>query len=77
MTNRYVDLIKNNHERIIKCIDGVPGEAKWYVDKWTDSFGGIHGYCADKMFIGHDDQSLYYKIETIKKYLVKMGLVNE
>ncbi|WP_180176674.1 MULTISPECIES: hypothetical protein [unclassified Acinetobacter] len=52
------DIVANAHE-----------EAIYYVDEWTDSFGGIHGYCTDKFFVGHSNPNTYYRLNDLREFI--------
>jgi len=52
------DIVANAHE-----------EAVYYVDEWTDSFGGIHGYCTDKFFVGQDNPNTHYRLSDLKQFI--------
>ena len=56
--DKIKDIVANAHD-----------EAVYYVDEWTDSFGGIHGYCTDKFFVGHDDPYTHYRLSELKEFI--------
>jgi len=56
--DKIKDIVANAHD-----------EAVYYVDEWTDSFGGIHGYCTDKFFVGHDNPHTHYLLSELKEFI--------
>lgn len=47
-------------------LDNAHDEAAYYVDEWTNNFGGIHGYCTDKFIVGVHNKSTHYKLSDLK-----------
>jgi hypothetical protein len=50
-------------------IDNRHPEAVYYVDEWTDSFGGLHGYTSDKFYVGRDNPHNYYRLDDLEEAL--------
>ena len=56
--DKIKDIVANAHD-----------DAVYYVDEWTDSFGGIHGYYTNKFFVGHDNYNTYYRLINFKEFI--------
>lgn len=59
-------LVKHGTAKVQDILDNAHAEAVYYVDEWTDSFGGIHGYCTDKFIVGIHNNSTHYKLSDLK-----------
>lgn len=51
---------------IQEILNNANDDAVYYVDEWTNSFGGIHGYCTDKFIVGVHNRSTHYKLSDLK-----------
>ena len=56
-------------EKIKEIVITAHDDAVYYVDEWTDSFGGIHGYCTDKFFVGHNNPHTHYRLSNLKEFI--------
>ena len=59
-------------EKVQDILDNAHEDAIYYVDEWTDNFGGIHGYCTDKCIVGIHNSHKHYKLDELRK-AIKAG----
>lgn len=57
-------------ERVQDILNKAHEEAVYYVDEWTDNFGGIHGYCTDKLVVGIHNPHTHYKLTELQKAIM-------
>lgn len=53
-------------DKVESIINKAPPAAQYYADKWTDSFGGVHGYYADECLLGYHNRNTHYKLSELK-----------
>lgn len=63
-------LNKTGHAGVIRILNAAHKEALYYVDEWTDNFGGVHGYCTDKFVVGVHNKHTHYKLSDLRKLVM-------
>lgn len=53
-------------DKIQDILNNAHTEAVYYVDEWTNKFGGIHGFCTDKMIVGVHNPHTHYKLKDLR-----------
>jgi hypothetical protein len=59
-------LSEHGKEKVQDILNNAHNDAVYYVNEWTDSFGGTHGYCTDKFIVGLHNKNTHYKLDDLK-----------
>lgn len=71
MTNLHAQefLIKHGIGKVTDIIKNAHHEAVYYVDEWTNNFGGIHGYYTDRFIVGIHNRKTHFKLDDFRKLI--------
>lgn len=53
--------------KVQDILDDAHADAVYYVDEWTDNFGGVHGFYTDKVIVGIHNIHTHYKLSELRE----------
>ena len=62
-------------EKVQDILDNAHEDAVYYVDEWTDNFGGVHGYCTDKMIVGIHNPHTHCKLSELREAMETLSFL--
>ncbi|WP_353174133.1 hypothetical protein [Acinetobacter rudis] len=60
-------------DKVREIVDKAHHDAHYYVDAWTENFGGVHGFYTDKCIVGVHNQHTHYKLSELKGALANVN----